>query len=109
MILVEPVYWDLRKKKRPLLPAWSRRFFANFGQDPTLSSAGAYSAVCNISMAFKAVKTDGRRRIEAGLKSFRSRDMFARNGKIRADGRMLHASTGSCQGAWRVQGTSGTI
>jgi branched-chain amino acid transport system substrate-binding protein len=52
--------------------------------------AGAYSAVTNYLKAVQAVKTDDAAAVMKYLKSTPINDMFARNGKIRADGRMVH-------------------
>jgi branched-chain amino acid transport system substrate-binding protein len=68
MILVEPFYWDLDDLSRQ----WSKRFQAKFGKMPNFVQAGVYSAVMK------------------QLKSAPINDMFARNGHIRADGRMVH-------------------
>src|SRR5712672_1444169 len=86
MILVEPFYWDLDDLSRQ----WSRRFFAKFGKMPNFVQAGAYSAVTNYLKAVQAVKTDDAALVMKQLKSMPINDMFARNGRIRADGRMVH-------------------
>jgi branched-chain amino acid transport system substrate-binding protein len=86
MILVEPFYWDLDDLSRQ----WSRRFFAKFGKMPNFVQAGAYSAVTNYLKAVQAVKTDDAAAVMKQLKSAPINDMFARNGHIRADGRMVH-------------------
>src|SRR6476646_8715345 len=86
MILVEPFYWDLDDLSRQ----WSRRFFAKFGKMPNFVQAGAYSAVTNYLKAVQAEKTDDDAAVMKRLKRMPINDMFARNGKIRADGRMVH-------------------
>ncbi len=86
MILVEPFYWDLDDLSRQ----WSRRFFAKLGKMPNFVQAGAYSAVTNYLKAVQAVKTDDAAAVMKQLKSAPINDMFARNGHIRADGRMVH-------------------
>jgi branched-chain amino acid transport system substrate-binding protein len=86
MILVEPFYWDLDGLSRQ----WSRRFFAKFGKMPNFVQAGAYSAVMNYLKAVQAAKTDQADAVMKQLKSTPINDMFARNGHIRADGRMVH-------------------
>ena len=57
---------------------------------PNFVQAGAYSAVMNYLKAVQAVKTDDAGVVMKQLKSMPINDMFARNGKIRADGRMVH-------------------
>jgi branched-chain amino acid transport system substrate-binding protein len=86
MILVEPFYWDLDDLSRQ----WSRRFFAKLGKMPNFVQAGAYSAVTNYLTAVKAVNTDDAAAVIKQLKSMPINDVFARNGRIRADGRMVH-------------------
>lgn len=86
MLLVEPFYWDLDDQSR----AWSKRFYDKFGKMPNFVQAGAYSAVSNYLKAVQAVKTDDAAAVMKQLKSMPINDMFARNGKIRADGRMVH-------------------
>src|SRR6266478_4399365 len=86
MILVEPFYWDLDELSRQC----SRRFFAKFGKMPNFVQAGAYSAVTNYLNAVQAAKTDDAAAVMKQLKSMPINDVFARNGKIRSDGRMVH-------------------
>ena len=86
MILVAPFYWDFDDLSRQ----WSRRFFTKFGKMPNFVQAGAYSAVTNYLKAVQAVKTDDAAVVMKQLKSMPINDMFARNGRIRADGRMVH-------------------
>jgi branched-chain amino acid transport system substrate-binding protein len=86
MFLVEPFYWDLDDLSR----AWSKRFFDKYGKMPNFVQAGAYSAVMNYLKAVQAVKTDEAATVMKHLKSTPINDMFARNGKVRADGRMVH-------------------
>jgi branched-chain amino acid transport system substrate-binding protein len=86
MILVEPFYWDIDDASRQ----WSRRFQTKFGKMPNFVQAGAYSAVMNYLKAVQTVKTDEAGAVMKQLKSAPINDMFARNGHIRADGRMVH-------------------
>src|SRR5713226_8804398 len=86
MFLVEPFYWNLDDLSRQ----WSKRFFEKFGKMPNFVQAGAYSAVTNYLKAVQAAKTDDAAAVMKQLKSIPINDMFARNGKIRSDGRMVH-------------------
>lgn len=86
MILVEPFYWDLDNATR----TWSRRFFSKHGRMPNFIHAGTYSAVTNYLKAVQAVKTDAAPAVMQQLKANPINDMFARNGRIRMDGRMIH-------------------
>src|SRR6266702_3992274 len=85
MFLVEPFYWNLDDLSRQ----WSKRFFEKFGKMPNFVQAGAYSAVTNYLKAVQAAKTDDAAAVMKQLKSMPINDMFARNGKIRSDGRMV--------------------
>lgn len=86
MILVEPFYWDFDDRSRQ----WSKRFFDKFGKMPNFVQAGAYSAVTSYLQAVQATGSDEAGTVMKKLKSMPLDDMFARNGKIRADGRMVH-------------------
>jgi branched-chain amino acid transport system substrate-binding protein len=86
MILVEPFYWDLDDKSRQ----WSKRFLAKFGKMPNFVQAGQYSAVTNYLQAVQTVGSDDPTAVMKHLKSVPINDVFARNGKIRADGRMVN-------------------
>jgi branched-chain amino acid transport system substrate-binding protein len=86
MLLVEPFYWDFNDETR----AWSKRFFDKFGRMPNFVQAGAYSAVKNYLGAVQAVGTDEVAAVMKQMKATPINDMFARNGQIREDGRMVH-------------------
>lgn len=86
MILVEPFYWNFDDATR----AWSRRFFSKQGSMPNFIHAGTYSAVMNYLAAVQAANTDAASKVMQQLKAKPINDMFARNGHIRADGRMVH-------------------
>ena len=106
MILVEPFYWDLDDLSRQ----WSRRFFAKHGKMPNFVQAGAYSAVTNYLKAVQIAKTDDAGAVMKQLKSTPINDMFARNGKVRADGRMVHDMyLVQVQGARRRQAEVGLL
>jgi branched-chain amino acid transport system substrate-binding protein len=112
MFLVEPFYWDLDDLSR----AWSKRFFERFGKMPNFVQAGAYSAVTNYLKAVQSAKTDEAGAVMKQLKSMPINDMFARNGKIRADGRMVHdmylvqvKAPGDVKGKWDYYNVKETI
>jgi branched-chain amino acid transport system substrate-binding protein len=79
-------YWDRDAASRE----WSKRFYAKHKAMPTMDQAGAYSATMNYLKAVKAAGTDNPDAVMAKLKSMNISDFFAVNGKIRADGRMVH-------------------
>jgi len=79
-------YWDRDNATR----AFAKRYYAIHKAMPTMDQAGAYSATMNYLKAIKAAGTDDSDAVMAKLKSMDIKDFFAVNGKIRADGRMVH-------------------
>jgi branched-chain amino acid transport system substrate-binding protein len=86
MYLTTGFYWDRNDETR----AWSKRFFAKRNRMPTMVHAGDYSAVTHYLKAVKAVGTDDTKTVMARMKATPINDFFAKNGKIRVDGRMVH-------------------
>ena len=86
MYLTTGFYWDRNDETR----AWSKRFFAKRNRMPTMVQAGDYSAVYHYLKAVKAVGTDDTKAVMAKMKATPINDFFAKNGKIRVDGRMVH-------------------
>jgi branched-chain amino acid transport system substrate-binding protein len=86
MYLTTGFYWDRDDGTR----AWSKRFFEKKGRQPTMVQAGDYSAVIHYLEAIKAVGTDDTQAVMAKMKATPINDFFAKNGKIRVDGRMVH-------------------
>jgi len=86
MYLTTGFYWDRNDETR----AWSKRFFAKKNRQPTMVQAGDYSAVIHYLQAVKAVGTDDTKSVMAKMKATPINDFFAKNGKIRVDGRMVH-------------------
>jgi branched-chain amino acid transport system substrate-binding protein len=86
MYLTEGFYWDLNDETR----AWSKRFFEPHKRMPTMVQAGQYSSVLHYLKAVKAAGTDDTAKVMAQMKKTPINDFFAKNGSIRADGRMVH-------------------
>ena len=86
MVFTTGFYWDRNDATR----AWSRRFFDKMKKMPSMSQAGAYSAVTNYLKAVQAAKTDDGQTVARQLKQMPIEDFFAQNGKVREDGRMVH-------------------
>jgi branched-chain amino acid transport system substrate-binding protein len=86
MILTEGFYWDLNDETR----AFSKRYLAKAGHMPTMIQAGVYSAVTNYLKAIDATGSDAAKTVIAKMKATPINDFFARNGRIREDGRMVH-------------------
>jgi branched-chain amino acid transport system substrate-binding protein len=57
---------------------------------PNMSQAGVYSSVMHYLKAVQAVGTDDTAIVMAKMKSTPVNDFFAKNGRIREDGRMVH-------------------
>ena len=86
MYLTEGFYWNLNDDTR----AWSKRFFDQHKRMPTMVQAGQYSSVWHYLKAVKAVGSDDTTKVMAKMKATPVNDFFAKNGSIRADGRMVH-------------------
>jgi branched-chain amino acid transport system substrate-binding protein len=86
LVLTDSFYWDLNDKTR----AWSKRFMALHGKVPTMTQAGAYSAVLHYLQAVKAAGTKDPKTVVAKMKATQVNDMNNNNVEIRPDGRVLH-------------------
>jgi branched-chain amino acid transport system substrate-binding protein len=86
LLLAEAFYWDLNDDTR----AFSKRFMARVKRMPTSAQAGIYSSVGHYLKAVKAAGTTDSAAVIKIMKETPINDMFAKNGKIRADGRMVH-------------------
>jgi branched-chain amino acid transport system substrate-binding protein len=84
--LTTSFYWDMDDKTRE----WSKRYFAKMNRMPTMWQAGVYSAVMNYLNAVKASGTDEPLKVAATMREKPIEDFFARNGKLREDGLMVH-------------------
>jgi len=86
MYLTDGWYWDANPETRE----WSKRYFAKMKKEPSMLQAADFSAASNYLKAVKAVGTDDADKVIAYLKANKINDMFAKNGVIRPDGRMVH-------------------
>ncbi|GAB2859428.1 ABC transporter substrate-binding protein [Pseudoduganella ginsengisoli] len=86
MYLTDGWYWDANADTR----AWSKRYFEKMKKEPSMLQAADYSATANYLKAVKAVGSDDPDKVMAQLKKTPINDMFAKNGVIRPDGRMVH-------------------
>jgi branched-chain amino acid transport system substrate-binding protein len=86
LVFTEGFYWN----RTPQTREWSRRFFPRTKQMPSMVHAGTYSAVTHYLKAIQAAGTDDGKTVVAQMKKTPINDMFAENGRIRADGRMVH-------------------
>jgi branched-chain amino acid transport system substrate-binding protein len=87
LLLSEAFYWDLNDDTR----AFSKRFMNRMGgRVPSAAQAGVYSSVLHYLKAVKAAGTTDAAPVMKIMKETPINDMFARNGRIREDGRMVH-------------------
>lgn len=86
MYLTTGFYWDYNDETR----AWSKRFFERMKRMPTMVQAGDYSATYHYLKAIKAAGTDEAKAVMAKMRDTPVNDFFAKNGKVRIDGRMVH-------------------
>jgi branched-chain amino acid transport system substrate-binding protein len=86
LLLSEAFYWDLNDETR----AFSKRFKDRVGRVPSAAQAGVYSSVSHYLKAVKAAGTTDAAAVMKVMKETPINDMFAKNGRIREDGRMVH-------------------
>ncbi|WP_245754367.1 ABC transporter substrate-binding protein [Candidatus Accumulibacter aalborgensis] len=86
MYLTEGFYWDLNDETR----AFAKRFFAQHKRNPTMVQAGQYSSTMHYLKAVKQANSDDAAVVMAQMKKMPINDFFAKNGRIRDDGRMVH-------------------
>jgi branched-chain amino acid transport system substrate-binding protein len=86
LLLTEAFYWDRNDETR----AWSKRFLEKFGKMPTSTQAGDYSSTMHYLKAVAAAGTLDAQTVMAKMREMPISDFFAREGRIRVDGRMVH-------------------
>lgn len=86
MFVTEGFYWNQTPETRQ----WSQRYFGQMKRMPNMIHAGVYSAVSHYLHAVAASGTDEAKAVMAKMRATPVNDVFARNGKLREDGRMVH-------------------
>jgi branched-chain amino acid transport system substrate-binding protein len=86
LLLTTSFYWDMDEKTR----TWSKRFYAKLNKMPTMWQAGVYSSVTHYLNAIKLTGTDDPLKVAAKMRELPIEDFFARHGKLREDGLMVH-------------------
>lgn len=83
--LTESFYWNADDETR----AFAARFFEKTGAMPNMVHAGTYSAVLSYLKAIDAAGSDDADAVAAKLKELPVSDVFAKSGKVAANGRMI--------------------
>ncbi|MHA7967907.1 ABC transporter substrate-binding protein [Rhizobium sp. CAU 1783] len=86
LTLTEAFYWNRDDESR----AFGKRFFERTGAMPNMVHAGTYSAVTSYLKAIEAAGTDETEAVAAKLHELPVNDVFAKNGKVGPNGRMIH-------------------
>jgi branched-chain amino acid transport system substrate-binding protein len=84
--LTEGFYWDRNDETRE----FGKRFFDRTGRMPNMIQAGTYSAVLQYLKAVKETGTDETEAVSKALHEMPVNDVFAKNGKVGANGRMIY-------------------
>ncbi|KAA1170557.1 ABC transporter substrate-binding protein [Marinobacter salinexigens] len=79
-------YWDMNDETRE----WSDRFMEETGARPTMVHAGIYSSTMQYLKAVEATGSDDSQTVRKYMMEHPINDMFAKNGRVREDGRMVH-------------------
>jgi branched-chain amino acid transport system substrate-binding protein len=83
---IVPYYWDFDDQTR----AFAKKFQARLGKMPGEAQAGVYSAVLQHLKAVQAVGSKDADKVLARLRETPIEDLFARNGKLLPNGRLVH-------------------
>ncbi len=86
LYLTEAWYWDQNAESR----AWTKKYETAMKKKPNSNHASVYSSVMHYLNAVKAAGTDDTVTVIKKMKDTPVNDMFAKNGKIREDGRHVH-------------------
>ena len=79
-------YWDYNDETRK----WSRRFYNVHKAMPTMIQAGMYSATMHYLKSIQDTGSDNSDTVMKKMKETEINDFFAKGGRIRDDGRMIH-------------------
>jgi branched-chain amino acid transport system substrate-binding protein len=86
LYLTTAFYWDRDDASR----AWAKRFFEKHKAMPTMEQAGVYSSISHYLKAVAAAKSKDPAKVMEQMRNLPVNDFFAKNGRVRADGRMVH-------------------
>ncbi len=85
LVLTESFYWDLNDETR----AWTKRYRAKKDRLPSMLTAGVYSSTLHYLKAVQAAGTDDALPVMAKMREMPVNDVMTKNGKLRADGRLV--------------------
>lgn len=86
LVLTNAFYWDRDDATR----AWSKRFYERMKRMPHMGDAGDYSSTMHYLKAIQAAGTDEAQAVMSKMREMPINDFFAKDGRIREDGRMVH-------------------
>jgi len=109
---VAPFYWD----RTPEIRAWADRFYARAKIMPSGFHAGVYSSVAHYLKAVKVLGTNDAVAVMREMEAQRVHDLFAEDGYIRADRKMVHdmyllqvKKPGEAKGEWDLYNVLQTL
>jgi branched-chain amino acid transport system substrate-binding protein len=113
LYLSEAWYWDMNDENR----AFAKKFEArNNGKKPNMNQVGVYSSVSHYLKAVQAAGTDDTAAVRKKMGEMPINDVFAKNGKLRDDGRMVHdmhlflvKKPSESKGPWDYYNLKGTL
>ncbi|SHE53000.1 amino acid/amide ABC transporter substrate-binding protein, HAAT family (TC 3.A.1.4.-) [Modicisalibacter ilicicola DSM 19980] len=79
-------YWDMNDETRE----WANRYYERTQRMPTMVQAGVYSSTLHYLNAVAETGSDDAATVRAQMAETPVDDMFASDGRIREDGRMVH-------------------
>ncbi|QOR37898.1 ABC transporter substrate-binding protein [Billgrantia diversa] len=86
LLLTTGWYWNMDDESRE----WAERYYERVGRMPTMVQAGIYSSTMHYLQAVEATGSDDTQTVREYMMKQPIHDFFARNGRIREDGRMVH-------------------
>ena len=86
MLLTSGFYWDMNEETR----AFAKRFYERVKKMPNMSQAGVYSSTLHYLKAVQKAGTDESAAVMKAMREMPVNDVFAKGGRIREDGRMVH-------------------
>ncbi|MEY4341417.1 MAG: hypothetical protein RL541_921 [Pseudomonadota bacterium] len=112
LYLTEGWYWNMNDESRK----WASRFEAIMKRKPNSNHASVYSSTMHYLNAVKAAGTDDTATVMKKMRETPINDIFAKGGKLREDGRMVHdmylfqvKSPSESKGAWDYYNMKGTV